>query len=144
MATVTYSITGAFNGYNAWSGTIIVSSLSNIVSADIPTTITANPGSISFSPQSFQYYPDTDGNGNEYITWRTYNGPSQYPDSGYSLDIWSTDLFNDVNSGSDWSTLISNGSYFLTTNKHTLIYKYEPPQGPYAPLYGTGGLITFT
>ena len=144
MATVTYTITNALNGYNTWSGTIEVGSLTDVVSSTIPSSVTAGGGSVSFTPNSFQYYPDASGNGNEYVTWRTYSGPSQYPDSGYSLDIWSTGVFNDINSGGTWNTLIAAGGYSLTGNKYTLLYKYDAPQGPYARYYGQGGVITFT
>ena len=143
MATVTYTISNAIGGYSTWSGTIVVSALSDAVLTNVPTSITASSGSIVFTPSSFEHYPDTDGNGNEYITWRNYSGASQYPDSGYSLDIWSTQLFTDVDSGATWNTLIGAGGYALNSNKYTLIYKYDSPSGPYAPFYGLGGLITF-
>lgn len=143
MATVTYTITNALNGYNTWSGTITVANLTDVVSSSLPSIVTAG-GTVTFTPYSFQYYPDNDGNGNEYITWRNYSGSSQYPDSGYSLDIWSTSLYNAIVGGATWNTLIAAGGYTLTSNKYTLVYKYDSPQGPYAPYYGQNGIITFT
>jgi hypothetical protein len=139
VAIVNYIISNAITP--TWGGTIDVSSLDDIISSSLPTVITAGSGLITFFPSSFGYYPDTDGNGNEYVTWRTYSGSSQYPDSGYSFDIWSTTLFNAINFGATWNTLIATGSYSLNISKHTLIYNYD---APFAPFYGIAGTITFS
>jgi hypothetical protein len=142
MATVNYSVTTSGTHFN-WSGTLEVPDLNATVSSTVPTNITVS-GGLSFVPQSFRYYPDLDieNNGNEYITWSTYNGSSQYPDSGYSFDVWSTSLYSAVDSGITWSTLQVSGAYPLNSNKWTLIYDYDQTYSP--NLYGVGGTITFT
>ena len=129
MAIVNYTVTPAVG--QSWSGTFVVSSFSNIVKNDLPT-VTA-PNGFSFSTASF-------GEFGPYVTWRTYTG-GQYPTTGYSFDIWSTNLTLDIVSNSTWNNLITTSTYNLTTDKNTLIYNYDAPQ---APFYGSGGTIIFT
>lgn len=137
MAIVNYSISGA-TGQN-WTGIIDVSNTSNVVKTDTPTNITADSNAFTFVPATIQLYPAS--NDDNYVTWRTYNGPSQYPDSGYSFDVWSLDLYNAINGNSTWAQLISTGTYNLNTTKNTLMYDYNVP---YSPYYGRGGTITFS
>lgn len=135
MATVNYTI--ATSTGLTWSGSFTVPNTSDVVTSSVPSNISA-PG-VSFAPAAAaQLYPS--GN-DSYTTWRTYSGASQYPDSGYSLDIWSIDLYNDINSGGTWNTLISHGAYNLNSVKNTLIYYYN---GPTAPYWGSGGTVTFS
>lgn len=110
------------------------------------TTVTWTPGSTN----GFQSYGDTDGNGNEYLSWRTDNSGSQYLTSGYSLDVWSpssteaapTSFYSDIiDNNKTWAELEDDGPYTLNTNKHTLNYYYD---GPTALHWSKGGKIGFT
>jgi hypothetical protein len=130
MATVNYSVVPSSTGA-PWSGTFVVSSFSNIVKNDLPT-VTA-PNGFSFSTASF-------GEFGPYVTWRTYTG-GQFPNAGYSFDIWSINLVLAIRSNATWTTLKTTSTYSLTSDKHVLIYNYDVPT---APFFGLGGTITFT
>lgn len=139
MATVNYTISTSTG--QTWSGTFDGVTLGNPVNdpGNLPTSITANSGAITFYPDNFQLYPaDPDAN---YVTWRTYNGASQYPDTGTSLDIWSDSLYSNIDGSNTWADLIATGTYNLSPSKNTLIYDYDTP---YAPYWGSGGTITFS
>ena len=142
MATITYTITEAASGIN-WAGTFEVTTTSNPVNTEIPTSVTAASNAYTFTPDSsvgFKYYPDANL-GHNYVTWRTYNGSSQYPDSGSSFDVWSSTLYTAiVTNNVTWAGLVGN-SYSLNTTKHTLIYNYD---APYAPYFCRGGTIAFS
>lgn len=110
------------------------------------TTVTWTPGSTN----GFQTYGDTDGNGNEYLSWRTDNSGSQYLTSGYSLDVWSpsyteaapTSFYSDIIANNKtWGELQDDGPYPLNTEKYTLSYYYD---GPTALHWSKGGKIGFT
>lgn len=132
-------------------GTITVSSSGNLVETEIPTSITItevatpNQTTVTWTPDStngFQSYGDTDGNDNEYLSWRTDNSGSQYLTSGYSLDVWSPSLYEDIiDNNKTWTELQDDGPYTLNTNKHTLNYYYD---GPTAVHWSKGGKIGFT
>ena len=132
-------------------GTITVSALGAPVKTEIPTSITItevatpNQTTVTWTPHStngFQSYGDTDGNGNEYLSWRTDNSGSQYLTSGYSFDVWSPSLYVDIIGNSrTWVGLEDDGPYTLNTNKHTLNYYYD---GPTAVHWSKGGKIGFT
>lgn len=140
-------------------GTITVGASGNQVQNEIPTSITitevATPNltTVTWTPDStngFRPYADTDGNGNEYMSWRTDNSGSQYLTSGYSLDIWSpssteaapTSFYSDIiDNNKTWTELEDDGPYPLNTNKHTLNYYYD---GPTALHWSKGGKIGFT
>ena len=97
---------------------------------------------MTWTPNGFQSYGDTDGNGNEYLSWRTDNSGSQYLTSGYSFDVWSPSLYVDIIGNSrTWVGLEDDGPYTLNTNKHTLNYYYD---GPTAAHWSKGGKIGFT
>lgn len=139
MATVNYTITT--NVGQTWSGTFVGVTLGNPVNdpGNLPTSITADSGAISFTPENFQLYPaDADSN---YVTWRDQPAVGQYPTTGYSLDIWSDTLYVDIDGANTWNDLISTGTYNLSPSKNTLIYNYDVP---YAPHWGSGGTITFS
>ena len=142
MATITYTISSISSGVT-WSGTFEVTTTTNQVKTEIPTLVTANSSAYTFVPDSsvgFKYYPDATL-GHNYVTWRTYNGDSQYPDSGSSFDVWSSNLYTAiVTNNITWAGLVGN-SYSLNTTKHTLIYNYG---APYAPYFCMGGNIAFS
>jgi len=129
-------------------GTITVSALGAPVKTEIPTSITItevatpNQTTVTWTPNGFQSYGDTDGNGNEYLSWRTDNSGSQYLTSGYSFDVWSPSLYVDIiGNNRTWAGLESQTPYTLNTNKHTLNYYYD---GPTAVHWSKGGKIGFT
>ncbi len=125
-------------------GTITVDDWIIPVKNEIPTSIamTSNEGAATWTPNGFQSYGDTDGNGNEYLSWRTDNSGSQYLTSGYSFDVWSPSLYVDIIGNSrTWVGLEDDGPYTLNTNKHTLNYYYD---GPTAAHWSKGGKIGFT
>ena len=140
-------------------GTITVSNSANYVRTEIPTSITitetatSNETTVTWNPDStngFQSYGDTDGNGNEYLSWRTDNSGSQYLTSGYSLDVWSpssgeastTSLYTDiVSNDKSWGELQDDGPYTLNPEKYTINYYYD---GPTAVHWSKGGKIGFT
>jgi hypothetical protein len=139
MATVNYTISTSVG--QTWSGTFEGVTLGNPVNdpGNLPTTITADSGAISFSPNNFQLYPaDTNAN---YVTWRDQPAAGQYPTNGYSLDIWSDALYSNIDGSNTWADLIATGTYNLSPSKNTLIYNYDTP---YAPHWGSGGTITFS
>ena len=141
MATVNYTI--STNVGNDWTGAFEVTTATNAINAELPTNLTSSLGS-NFVPAQFASY---DSN---YITWRSVDisgqssGPPNflniYPSSGYSLDIWSTDLRTFVDSGGTWSGL-NAASYNLLTAKNTVHYDYATPN---AEAFGSGGTISFT
>ena len=132
-------------------GTITVTYPANPVETEIPTSITItevatpNQTTVTWTPHStngFQSYGDTDGNGNQYLSWRTDNSGSQYLTSGHSLDVWSPSLYEDIiTDNKTWTELQDDGPYPLNTNKHTLNYYYD---GPTAVHWSKGGKIGFT
>lgn len=141
MADVFYNITGS-TGPN-FTGNFVVSNLTNVVQSTVPTSIVvATPFAYSFVPTNVQLYPNGSGTG-DYVTWRTYAGPSQYPDSGESLDVWSTALAGRINAGDTWQQLVAfnGGVYALQTNKYCTLYNYD---GPFARWYGYGGTLTLS
>lgn len=155
MAIVNYVINTNINTgigtLGTWKGYFEVNNLSTIVAADSPITIVASSApeelfppipTVSFTPNSFRYYDDASGNNNQYITWSEYSGPSQYPDTGLSLDVWSTTLYNAIQDNYTWNALIGTSPYNLNLNKYSLVYKYDPPI--YAPFWSFGGTITFS
>lgn len=142
MATVYYSIYGnTSSGGSPWKGQFIVTSTSSVISSSLPSLISVDSPSLSFTPGNFSYYSG------EYVTWRTYIGASQYPINGYSFDIWSADLYTRASVGSTWNDVITfnsgsgAGIYSLDSQKWTLIYNYDIPQ---APKYGKSGYIQFS
>jgi len=146
MAIVNFTVTSTTIG-SPWSGSIDLSSnvfTNTVVSSTIPATVTA--GGISFSPASVlgvQNYNGVDpANDSTYFTIRGPNNPGgQYPTSGYSLDIWSKTLTDDIAQGNTWAQLINTPNYSLSSAKFTLIYDYT---GRYALSWSKGGIITFT
>jgi hypothetical protein len=150
MALVNYTISTdpgnpIVDGF-AWSGTIDVSSLSNTPGSSIPTSVTGVSGdlTVTFTPDSTNgYYAYPSNDGNHYITFRSQNIATQYPNNGKSLDIWSAVLYSDINGGKTWQGLIDDGPYNLNSVKYTLLYDYTPGN-PSAQMWCRGGKITFT
>lgn len=139
-----YSIDSPSFG-SAWSGTInwtdnIETTSTQVSSGTLPNSIEVTIDSVttSFTPSKFLSFA---GN---YITWRSKNSNDQFPESwdGYSLDIWSDDLYTDViTNGQNWDDLIGNGAYNLSTNKNTLYYAYSELR---PIVFSVGGTITFS
>lgn len=123
----------------SWSGTFDVNNTTSSVLTEIPIDITFEPGSFNFNPTNFSQYADSNV---KYVTWRTYLGASQYPDSGYSFDVWSDDLYDAIISNATWDDLVSTGTFNLSLDKTTLIYDHSSPGFPF-DFYGKGGIITF-
>lgn len=143
-STINYTI-NTTNGFD-WTGSFAIADNSLTISASLPTDLTSSLGS-NFVPAQFAAYG---GSGTEYITWRSVDisglssGPPAflniYPSSGYSLDIWSADLWTYVTGGGTWTGL-NGASYNLSTTKNTIHYDYASPN---AEAFGSGGTISFT
>lgn len=151
MATATLAVTITSQG-NPWTVTItdinggdLVKDTETYINSYVNATnpnigalfqIDTNAGP---NNNKFNGYP---GN---YITWRstrlnlTYN---QYPTLGWSLDIWSNDLYTDIITNSaTWDDLAATQDYSLNDAKHSLVYNYE---NFYAPVWSKGGSLTIT
>ena len=126
----------------SWSGSFTVTNRFNSVLTELPSKVKFNPGpgSFEFDPLNFSSYSDPNV---KYVTWRTYTGSSQYPDSGYSFDVWSDELYDAIIGNASWDDLITTGTFNLNTEKNTLIYDYDTSGFPF-DFYGKGGIITFT
>jgi hypothetical protein len=132
-------------------GTITVGASGNQVQNEIPTSITItevatpNQTTVTWTPDStngFRLYDDTDGNGNEYMSWRTDNSGSQYLTSGHSLDVWSPSFYTQIiDNNKTWTELEDDGPFSLNTEKYTISYYYD---GPTALHWSKGGKIGFT
>ena len=150
MANVYYFANVGGNGV-AWSGYFEVPSLSAKVGSVLPTNIVVTaPVTFSFTPAVFQPYPQYLYG--EYVTWRTYTGPSQYPSlgDGYSFDIWSSEFAdNIIVYDMDWNQMLAfvgnqgQGIYTLRGDKYTVLYDYGPatPVAPRAILHGKSGYL---
>lgn len=144
MAIVNYTINTSTG--DDWAGTFVVTTTTNSVQTELPTSITSTAQ--NFTPAQFAGYG---GSGTEYVTWRSVDisgqvsGPPNYlnvyPTTGYSLDIWSGSFYTAVvTNSSTWDNL--NGqTYNLSTTKNTLLYDYTNLRVIY---YGVGGTISFT
>lgn len=141
MPNVNFSITGVSAGYTSWSGRFVVDDLNTSVESDSGIdSIIINPGTdnYTFVPTGDVYtYPDNNLQ-HDYSTWRTQAIATQFPETGKSIDLWSSTLFNDIINGYNWNQLTS---YSLNANKHSLVYDYN---ALYAPYYSRGGIITFS
>ena len=92
-----------------------------------------------------------DGSGVQYVTWRSTSPAGQHPTSGYSVDIWSQTVYNNImtfngNTGMTWNEMLTgNGSggatYTLSSDKYSLIYDYT---NQYALGYSKGGTLTIS
>jgi hypothetical protein len=145
MATINWSITGSLSDISSdVIGTFEVTTTTNAVNVEIPTSITISspkPGTSSFVPINVRLYDDGIGNG-QYVTWRNTNpDPEQFPSSGVSFDIWSPALASLISSGANWDSVISAGSFSLEPLKWTVFYTYDFPD---ATWYGKDGTITFS
>jgi len=148
MSDITYSITDIVEGFT-WTGTIAGVDLNATLAASIPSSIsaTANGVPATVAPNAtngYKIYPSNDGN--HYITFRSQNIATQYPNSGNSLDIWSAALYNDIvaGTGATWQLIGESNvgaGYPLNTSKYTLLYDYESPN---AVMWCRGGKINFT
>lgn len=136
MALINYAIVASSG--NNWNGSLNVTNLTDLPLTTTYSDVSAGAFTISNTNLNFQQYPgDVD-----YITWRNYNGASQYPTTGTSLDIWSDTLYSDIVGNTlTWQNIIDSGAYTLSPNKNTLYYDYTVP---YAPYWCKGGTITFT
>ena len=141
MPNVNFSITGVSAGYTSWSGRFVVDNLETAVESDSGIdSIIINPGTdnYTFVPTGDVYtYPDNNLQ-HDYSTWRTQAIATQFPETGKSIDLWSTTLFNDIINGFNWNQLTA---YTLNADKHSLVYDYN---ALYAPYYSRGGIITFS
>ena len=89
------------------------------------------------------------GSGVEYVTWRSTSPEGQHPTSGYSMDIWNQQFYENImtydsDNGMTWDQmLIGNGSggatYPLSSTKYSLIYDYNSLT---ALVYSKGGTLT--
>jgi len=141
MATVNYRI-NTTNG-DVWTGSFAVTTENNSIRSELPTNLVSSLGS-NFAPAQFSDYASN------YITWRSVDisgqasGPPNflniYPTTGYSLDIWSSELRTFVDAGGTWAGLNGN-DYVLLTAKNTVHYDYATPV---AEAFGSGGTISFT
>ena len=155
MATINYTISTdvrneiqeAFRS----TGTIQVPNLASTPGSVVPSSVTGTVGdlTITFTPHGtngYYVYPSTT-DANHYITFRSQNIATQYPSSGYSLDIWPLDgvnsLYNDIIGGKSWQGLIDDGPYNLSNVKYTLLYDYTPGS-PTAQMWVRGGKIQFS
>jgi hypothetical protein len=161
MATATLALANPSEG-NEWTVTISGTNLlttsqvnsdasysTGTVGADVSVTAPINLGVIFSMPtttqtESFQTY------GGQYATWRSSTAitglsNSQYPTTGFSLDIWgnnagdNTDVIFRINQNVTWTTIA--GSYQLNSNKYSLIYSYT---SSHAPIFSKGGTLTIS
>ena len=151
MSNINYSITDEvgnplLEGFT-WTGTIYGVDLGQTPANSIPTSVTGIVGdlTVTFTPHAingYYVYPSTTDS-NHYITFRSQNIATQYPNSGYSLDIWSVGMYNDITAGSPatWQLLTENDPYNLNNSKFTLLYDYNAPT---AAMWCRGGKINFT
>jgi len=144
MADVQFSVNYSSGGN--WSGTFSVEDLNTQITSTLPLSLTSD--NITFSPLDFGH--QSTGT-TSYVTWRSVNisgntpGPPSYlniyPTTGYSFDIWSHDLYVDIESNSiTWNTIKGN-TYNLNNSKNTLVYDYDGLRPIY---FGTGGTIVFS
>jgi hypothetical protein len=150
--TIATNLGNPFVEGTGWTGTIVVPSLSNTPGSpgNIPTSVTGVLGSltVTFTPDAtngYYVYPSTTDS-NHYVTFRSQNIATQYPNAGYSLDIWSATLYSDINGGKTWQGLITDSTtspYYLNNTKYTLLYDYTPGS-PTAAMWCKGGAITFS
>lgn len=144
MADVQFSI-NYVSGEN-WSGTFSVSDLDTQINSTLPSSFSTD--NISFSPLDFGYQSNASIS---YVSWRSVNisgntpGPplylNIYPQSGYSFDVWSHDLYTDIESNLITWNNIKGNTYNLNSSKITLVYNYDG----LTPIYhGTGGTIVFS
>jgi hypothetical protein len=153
MSDINYTITDEvgnpkLDGFT-WTGTIFGVNLALTPENSIPSSITgtANGVTVTFTPNAvngYKVYPSTT-DANHYISFRSQNIATQYPNSGYSLDIWSAALYADIVAGSPatWQLITENDPYNLNNNKYTLLYDYTPGN-PTAAMWCRGGKINFT
>ena len=141
MTTINWSIADSESDVSPTvSGTFEVTTITNPVSTEIPTSITITsikPGVSLLIPSNIQLYDDGIGNG-QYVTWRDTN-PGQFPSSGVSFDVWSPTLASAISSGATWENLVSTSTFSLETLKWTVFYSYDLPD---ATWYGKGGTFT--
>ena len=81
------------------------------------------------------------GSGAQYVTFRSTRPASQYPTTGFSLDLWSSSLYTAIITNSNTWTNLNGTTYNLSTDKYSLIYSYS---NLYAPIYSKGGTLTIT
>ena len=146
MANITYTISSTTDGMPNWSGTIYGVDTTQTPANSIPSSVdgVVDGLTITFTPHivnGYKVYPSTTDT-NHYVTFRSQDISTQYPNSGYSLDIWSAALYNAINGGSTWQGLINGGPYNLNTTKYTLLYDYTPGS-PLAQMWSRGGTILF-
>lgn len=148
MANINYSITTdpsanpILEGFT-WTGTLSNITAASTVNSSKPTSVsgTANGETITFNVDAtngYNVYPSETGD--NYITFRSQNIASQYPTSGFSLDIWSLELYNQIVGGATWNDLQLNSPYNLNNGKYSLFYNYN---GPNASFWCRGGKISF-
>jgi hypothetical protein len=137
-------------GNDGWTGTIFGVDLAQTPANSVPSSITATFGglTITFTPDAtngYKVYPSiTDTN--HYTTFRSQNIATQYPNSGYSLDIWSESLYNTIanpgnpSSPGSWQLITENDPYNLNNSKYSLLYDYGSPT---AARWCRGGKIAF-
>lgn len=133
--TINFSITSPDVG-NAWSGTILVSDDSVKVKNETSALIKSASEDVSFtSTQTASYFSPN------YITFRENSIVGQFPTTGRSMDLWSSNLSIDVDTNEiTWAGLVGQ-SYSLSSDKHSLIYSYDEP---FAPYWSKGGTISFS
>jgi hypothetical protein len=129
-----------------WSGTFSVDNLNTQITSILPLSLTTN--NITFFPLDFG---SQNSGTTSYVSWRSVNisentpGPplylNIYPQSGYSFDVWSHDLYTDIEVNLiTWDSIRGN-SYNLNSSKNTIIYDYDNLNPIY---FGTGGTISFS
>ena len=104
MATVNYTIySNAGEGNiilegSAWTGSIYGVTSSQSIKTSVPTSVDGTAGSetVSFNvaaSNGVKFYPSATDD-NYYLTFRSQNIATQYPTTGFSLDIWSKQLYD--------------------------------------------------
>jgi hypothetical protein len=144
MADVQFSVN--YNTGINWSGTFSISDLNTQVTSILPLGLVTP--SVQFSPLDLGYQ----NNGTtSYMSWRSTNisenpsGPplylNIYPQSGYSFDVWSHDLYTDIEINLITWNDIKGNTYSLNNSKNTLVYDYDKLKPIH---FGMGGTISFT
>ena len=153
MTTINYSVQNTSEGYTSWSGTFewdaTINTGTAVAKDNPPDSITVTIDSVTTTANVSRFLSFS-GGGTYYVTWRTLDSTKQFPSpfTGYSLDIWSQNLWlymNGLAGGqtgpSTWDQVIGLGQLDLSTTKYSLFYDYQTPR-PIA--FSKGGNILFS
>ncbi len=154
MATATLTLSGTPNAITEGSTwTLTISNItgtdqvkdttkytSSIVSATSPNlgNLFAIDTTSSVSNNKVNGY---DGSGVQYVTFRSTIPVTQYPTTGFSLDLWSSSLYTAIITNSNTWTDLNGTTHNLSSDKYSLVYSYT---SSYPPIFSKGGTLTIS